>query len=260
MPITPPALPCIQTDLLRKGSDPAAGSPVGARAGEARVGGMGRLFAPDIRDLRYAARSVLGAPAAKGSKYWGSRSALDQGMSSQCVGYSAWALLDHGPVRHRYFLRTLTPSGIYAEAQKVDEWDGEEYEGTSVRAAMKVLQAAGAIATYRWAWDNATVAGWILRKGPVVFGTVWPEEYFELGKGNFLTGAANGNFAGGHAYLLWGINTSKACPDGTVGAYRIMNSWGEAWGDKGRAWLPFSEAELLLGQQGEAAMATEVDD
>lgn len=61
----------------------------------------------------------------------------NQGSEGACTGYSAsrcMSLLN----RKRYDARWL-----YHEAQRVDEWEGEDYEGSSVRAAMDVLRTLG---------------------------------------------------------------------------------------------------------------------
>lgn len=61
----------------------------------------------------------------------------DQGSEGACVGFAAsrmMSLLN----RRRYDARWL-----YREAQMVDEWPGNDYSGTSVRAAMDVLRSQG---------------------------------------------------------------------------------------------------------------------
>jgi hypothetical protein len=67
----------------------------------------------------------------------------DQGNEGACVGFSAsrcMTLLN----RKRYDAEWL-----YHEAQRIDEWEGEDYDGTSVRAAMDVLRTTGARAIKR---------------------------------------------------------------------------------------------------------------
>lgn len=61
----------------------------------------------------------------------------DQGAEGACVGFgiSRMASLLN---RKRYDARWL-----YHEAQKVDEWPGEDYDGTSVRAGLDVLRTRG---------------------------------------------------------------------------------------------------------------------
>lgn len=61
----------------------------------------------------------------------------DQGEEGACVGFAcsrAMSILN----RKRYDARWL-----YEQAQFIDEWPGEDYSGTSVRAAFDVLQARG---------------------------------------------------------------------------------------------------------------------
>jgi hypothetical protein len=63
---------------------------------------------------------------------------LDQGKEGACVGFAWSHELAAYPVRVEVddeFAR----SKIYAEAQKIDEWPGEAYHGTSVLAGAKVV-------------------------------------------------------------------------------------------------------------------------
>jgi hypothetical protein len=61
----------------------------------------------------------------------------DQGNEGACVGFSSsrmMSLLN----RKRY-----DAAWLYHEAQRIDEWPGEDYDGTSVRAGMDVLRTEG---------------------------------------------------------------------------------------------------------------------
>jgi hypothetical protein len=80
--------------------------------------------------------------------------------------------------------------------------------------------------------------------GPAVVGTNWYEGMFEPASGGHLIPV--GQLAGGHAYRVVQANR-------TVNAYRVVNSWGFAWGVSGRAWLTRSRMASLLAEQGEAA-------
>jgi hypothetical protein len=70
-----------------------------------------------------------------------------------------------------------------------------------------------------------------------------------------------GAVVGGHAYMLAAINRNRENPDGTRGAVRVLNSWGQ-WGQAGRAWMSFGSLERLMrglvGWPGEAATANEI--
>ena len=65
------------------------------------------------------------------------------------------------------------PYQIYNEAQHIDEWEGENYDGTSVRAGIKVLARKGYLSSYRWAFDGQTAVNHILNIAPVVIGINW---------------------------------------------------------------------------------------
>jgi C1A family cysteine protease len=46
---------------------------------------------------------------------------------------------------------------------------------------------------------------------------------------------------GGHATAGYGWNDLIEVPwDGSMGAFRVANSWGEEYGDDGDFWLPYS--------------------
>jgi hypothetical protein len=182
---------------------------------------LGRLHAPDERDHRFQLRTILGEEIVRPvSKTWRVWWKGDQGETPQCVGYSWHALLRALP----YLQRDPLASQIYHEAQRVDEWPGEDYEGTSVRAGAKVLLAQGKIKHYSWSWDLKTTLDWLGTKGPVVFGTNWYDNMFDPVAGLVRIG---GGVAGGHAYLAIGYDDKQQ-------VVKFQNSWGKTWGVKGR--------------------------
>lgn len=214
------------------------------------LAGLGRLSAPDPRDHRFL------LPRAASSRTFRSWLApgpvLDQGGTSQCVAYAGGKyLLTHPVVNKLPHLPTL-----YTDCQRVDEWPGEDYDGTSVRALMKVLKARGQITEYRWAFDIGTLIGALLDRGPIVMGTNWYMDMFMPDSHGYIE--PTGSFVGGHAYLLVACNMNRVNPNGTRGAVRMINSWGPGWGQSGRAWITLSHLEYLLEDYGEAAMATEI--
>ena len=142
----------------------------------------------------------------------------DQGVEGACVGY-AWSRAMTLLNRRRYDAEWL-----YRMAQKSDEWPGEAYAGTSVRAAADVLSTAGhrrlraarvdperpedGISVYRWA---TTV-----------------EQVHE---------------ALGDAYA------------DRIGAVPLLNSWGGKYPQ--RVWLPDETLARLLREDGEATIPTD---
>lgn len=133
---------------------------------------------------------------------------------------------------------------------------GNSYDGTSVRALMKALKLRGLVEEYRWARDAQSVLTHVLAKGPVVMGTTWTIDMFTPDREGYIWPV--GRPAGGHAWLIIGANRKKQNPDDTVGAVRMINSWGPNWGANGRAWLSLKALQALIDDYGEACTATEV--
>lgn len=217
---------------------------------EGSLAGLGRLSSLDPRDRAYAL--PRGASVRTFRSWLAPGPVLDQGGTSMCVAYSGGKYLLTHPVVNA--LPDLP--ALYRDCQLLDEWPGEDYDGTSVRALMKVLKSRGLISEYRWATDCATLANALLERGPVVLGTTWHWDMFVPDRWGYIW--PTGGAIGGHAYLAVCCNSARRNPDGTVGAIRILNSWGEGWGQRGRAWISFGSVQTLLDDWGEAAMATEV--
>jgi len=125
---------------------------------------------------------------------------------------------------------------------------GNSYDGTSVRAGAEILRKLGVIAEYRWASSIDEVVSALLNLGPVVVGTWWYSDMFSPNANGLIT--ATGSKAGGHAYILNGVNVEKKL-------IRVKNSWGRGWGKKGHAYISFDDLDKLLKDQGEACVAFE---
>lgn len=230
--------------------------------------GLGRRHAPDPRDENYLLSTLLdqkGSSALQTPKpieegghasqwrgllnyYDDSQYFFDQGDTPECVEYAWHHFMVDGPIKRRP--APVWPFGtLYNAAQLVDEWPGEDYEGTSVRAGAKVLQSWGLISNYYWAFDADTVARAILNRGPVVIGINWYEDMFEPNEEGILS--VSGVLAGGHALEVDGVSL-------VTGLAKIKNSWNTSWGLGGTAYLSLEDLDRLIKEDGEACMAIEV--
>lgn len=221
-----------------------------------RQASLGRLPAIDFRDRRFLAKPPEANQINVSMKHWHTGNVLDQGESPQCVAFAWEQYLESGPVTNKPY---ETPDQLYHEAQKVDEFPGEDYDGTSVRAGAKVIAAAGLLGNYVWAFDLSTATRSLLTQGPLVMGTNWDNAMFEpfTYKGTTFIKRGGGN-AGGHAYVVFGVNLKRPCFCGDLGAVEMINSWGRSWADNGRAWICLKEFSTLISENGEACMATEI--
>jgi hypothetical protein len=176
---------------------------------------------------------------------WATPPAGDQGQYPHCVGWAWWHLLQSGPLLADP-ATLLRPDALYREAQRVDEWPGEAYDGTSVRAGAKVLRTVGDVDGFLWALTVEDVVRHVATFGPMVVGSWWYERMSDVGPSGYAV--PKGRVQGAHAYLLVGWSAERA-------AFRLLNSWGESWGQSGRAWLYAGALERLLDEDGEACAA-----
>jgi hypothetical protein len=143
----------------------------------------------------------------------------DQGSEGACVGFSISRLATwHN--RHRYDARWL-----YHEAQVIDEWPGEDYEGTSVRAGFNILLNHG---------HRRILRGKTSLEDPT---------------------------AGISAYR-WLRTTNEAIKTidnsfGTrVGAIPLANSWGKSYPKT--VWVPAEVMERLIREDGDCGVVTDL--
>jgi papain like protease len=227
---------------------------------------LGRLFKKDVRDRKFALslnvdRLQLDPAKLPSQKTWNGGAILNQGDTSQCVGYSwtqfmqsaprmtrldklnAFANSKAGPRDGSTFMEVL-----YNNAQRTDEWPGEGYDGTSVRAGAGILKSWGLISEYLWADTIDLLKNYVLLRGPVIMGTNWYTDMFTPDAYGFVT--PTGRLAGGHAWTVIGYNSKKK-------AFRAIQSWGKEWGQNGRFSIKDTDLGLLLGQDGEACSAIE---
>lgn len=196
----------------------------------------------------------------------------DQGSEGACVGFGTSAMMSLTNRRQRFlrigFPRTYRYDArwLYHEAQKVDEWPGEDYEGTSVNAACKVLRDQGhrrvqggvtgsakpvhGISAYRWAYDAAETKAAIASGVGVAIGVNWYSNFddpYKVGKAWWIGAGSLGTIRGGHCVALYGYSDRRE-------AFQMMNSWGA---DYPPVWLPYAVLDRLIREDGEVAVITD---
>lgn len=217
---------------------------------------LGRLIKTDERDHKFLISSMLPKklPGITYKYWWANGWWGNQELTPHCVAFSWAHWLASGPITQKLSRvggkSPYDTTVLYNEAQKNDRWDGEDYDGTSVRAGAKMLQMAGYVDGYSWAWDLDTTINAVLTLGPVVVGTWWTYDMFYPNDNDLIT--ATGSKVGGHAYLIDGINVKKKL-------FRIKNSWGRDWGRNGHAYISFDDMETLILDSGEVCLANEIE-
>jgi hypothetical protein len=155
-----------------------------------------------------------------------------------------------GPVS----VKLADPTGfaihVYKEAQKIDPWPGENYEGTSVLAGAQILHRLGYIDSYWWAFGIDQVLHALVHD-PVVVGVPWFSDMYSTDERGIVS--IGGTLVGGHAICLTGFAPMRV---GNVRELyvRWRNSWGAGYGVKGDGWISAANLERLLNQFGEACV------
>jgi hypothetical protein len=217
----------------------------------------------DPRSANFPIRETIGNAVPRRNKRYTPGPTLNQRAEGACVGF-AWAHEALAtPVRVELEKLAHRPANIkepeslakwiYREALKIDEWEGEEDQGTSVLAGAKIMKnRLGVLKEYRWAFSIEDLVDGIIATGPAILGIPWYYGMYEAPNGVL---EVSGDIVGGHAILAYGYSMNDPRIDGENGVL-LHNSWGEGWGDKGTAIIRETELAGLLSQRGEACIPT----
>lgn len=178
---------------------------------------------------------------------------LDQGQEGACTGFGE----EHVQALSPYPQPTSDTLAreVYYLARRHDEWEGEDYEGSSVNGAMRAARELGRVKAWKWARTVEEAAHGLSYHGAGEAGTWWHQGmvYPDVDGHVHPTGPE----VGGHAYALAGFEWAHNPRVGRMmRRYWIDNSWGSSWGRDGGAWIWEDELGTLLGRQGELAFPT----
>jgi hypothetical protein len=201
---------------------------------------LDRLVQFDDKSRKYPIRTIM-----KGKKprsfTWRCNAWLDQGAEGACVGFGVAHELAARPAEAR--MGDQYAREIYREAKKIDPWPGEDYEGTSVLAGVKVAQKLGWMKSYRWSFSLEDLILGVGFNGPAVMGLAWLEGMSNTDEKGFIH--VTGTVRGGHCILNRAVNIKEKY-------FMLHNSWGRSWGIDGDCKVSFLDMEKLLGMDGEA--------
>ncbi len=170
---------------------------------------------------------------------------LDQAREGACVGHGVTAAVQTSPLSVDLVDPQATAFGMYYGSRRIDEWEGEDYSGTSVQAGCKLAQELGFARSYWWCTTVDAIAEAVLSHGPVVIGIPWLESMYDTDDDGLVT--VSGAVVGGHCLLVTGFNRTR-------GVFRWRNSWGTSYGIDGDAWITVTDLTTLFAQGGEAAV------
>ncbi len=173
---------------------------------------------------------------------------LDQGREGSCVGNGFTNVMRYEPNIGDLskYDEHFAVTEIYRPAQKEDEFPGEEPEmsGTSLIAALKVAKRKGFIKEFRWAFNLEQMCIGIGYYGAAMIGVNWYQGMERPDKDGFIY--PTGRVMGGHCVAVVGCNKDTKL-------FRIVNSWGNGWGDNGECYISCDDMDKLLHERGECA-------
>lgn len=206
---------------------------------------LGCLEQFDDRSKNFPIRTML-SNAPLRNNTWPCKIYLDQGKDGACVGFA---------FAHEFAALPSKVEGVtydvamklYRKARDLDEFEGNNYEGTSILGGVKACQELypRCFDSYRWAFGIDDVLHTLSKYGPIVVGLTWWSEMFLPNKEFIIK--AKGFKSGRHGFLLNGINVKKEL-------VRIHNSWGPSWANRGEAFISWDDLRKLLKDNGEACV------
>ena len=193
-------------------------------------------------------------------------SVRDQGDEGTCVGFAVAAGMKEYQEMLDYQKRVeLSPRFVYSESQKIDGMP--KGEGTTIRAAMKVLKRSGVCQEMFWPYSphqtdkpkkgvnpdakrfRVFTYARILNldelrmslavKGPCVIGIEVFNAMLKTKTGVVSMPKKNEKTLGGHAVCCVGYEDGK-------GMVKFKNSWSVQWGEKGFGYLPYAYIERYM--------------
>lgn len=211
----------------------------------------------DPRSKNYSIRSLFRDKKITPRKVmWKEGIVLDQGSEGACVGFGWMTEILAEP-----FAPDIQPSESFANslafkyydrAKRLDDWPGEDYDGTSVLAGAKVMLEEKLITSYRWCFSIEDIRDAVIEEGPVVIGIPWLENMYSTYKNGVVR--VSGAVVGGHCLTITGYDPAMLINGKTHEVFRWRNSWGSDYGLDGSGYIKYTDLAKLLANNGEACV------
>jgi len=193
----------------------------------------------------------------------------DQGNEGTCVGFDVTALKEFQEWREYGKKYDFSERWIYEFAKVEDEFPGVDYEGTTIRGAMKALQKHGICPEELWPYvpgvkgepdeqaanrasiykiknyrsltipekDFVLVKRGIHETGPVALGVAVHSTWFDVKEEGIIRPRFTEDILGYHAILAVAYDEKFL---------KFKNSWGTGWGAQGYGYLEWEFAMFIL--------------
>ncbi|MFD1874294.1 N-acetylmuramoyl-L-alanine amidase [Hymenobacter bucti] len=212
------------------------------------------LFIPTLREVP-ATRSLVDYQ--KLAKHYGVP-VLDQGREGACTGFALATVANYLLGQRAQPCQPVSAHMLYAMARRYDEWEGEGYEGSSARGAIKGWHKHGVCTEQEWGGNDvprltgtlAQAAGRCplgayfrvnhkdlvsmhnaLAEVGVLYATcIVHNGWQQIGTDGLIK--AGTTRLGGHAVAIVGYDER---------GFWLQNSWGPAWGHRGFAHLTYDD-------------------
>ena len=239
-----------------------------------RVDFRDREYRPPLRSLppEYPAEHLISTYL---DDYLADGMVLDQGSEGACTGFGLAAVINYifWEMYQRKKLKghevpapeLVSPRMLYNNARLYDEWDGEDYDGSSCRGALKGWHKHGVCTAELFPYDDKTFIppkeGWdrdaiqrplgayyrvnalsivdmqaAIHETHAVYASAKVHKGWGLDAVNTIDTAVirqdSRKVSGGHAFAIVGYNRF---------GFIVQNSWGGGWGYKGFGLLPYDD-------------------